>query len=105
MIVPLTSAATIAVPAPDHRPDGVCVYQLTPASALQLNWTPDGLPGQQYVFKIVTSGVSSYVVTFGTNFIKTGTLATGTTTAQTFSVSFYSDGQNLIEQCRTAAAA
>jgi hypothetical protein len=54
---------------------------------------------------ILTSGVSSFTVTFGTGFKPTGTLATGTVTARVFVVNFISDGTNLYEAGRTAAMA
>jgi len=52
---------------------------------------------------VLTSGVSSFTLTFGTGFKPTGTLATGTTTARVFVVAFISDGTNLYEVSRTAA--
>jgi len=52
---------------------------------------------------IVTSGVTSYTITFGTGFLTTGTLATGTTTAKTFAIEFVSDGTTMIETGRTTA--
>ena len=54
---------------------------------------------------ILTSGASSYTITFGTGFRTTGTLATGTTTARYFMLSFISDGTVLVETSRTAAMA
>lgn len=54
---------------------------------------------------IVTSGTTSYTITFGTGFKTTGTLATGTTTARTFVIEFISDGTNMIEASRTVAMA
>jgi hypothetical protein len=52
---------------------------------------------------IVTSGTTSYTITFGTGFLTTGTLATGTVTAKTFVVNFVSDGTTMIETSRTVA--
>lgn len=52
---------------------------------------------------ILTSGTSSYTITFGTGFKPTGTLATGTTTAKVFVINFISDGTSLYEAGRTAA--
>jgi len=52
---------------------------------------------------IVTSGVTSYTITFGTGFLTTGTLATGTVTAKTFAIEFVSDGTTMIETGRTTA--
>lgn len=54
---------------------------------------------------ILTSGVTSYTITFGTGFRTTGTLATGTVTARLFVIDFISDGTNLLETGRTAAYA
>jgi hypothetical protein len=54
---------------------------------------------------ILTSGTSSFVVTFGSGFKPTGTLATGTTNARIFVINFISDGTNLYEAGRTAAMA
>lgn len=52
---------------------------------------------------ILTSGVSSFTITFGSGFKPTATLATGTTTARVFVISFVSDGTNLYEASRTVA--
>jgi hypothetical protein len=52
---------------------------------------------------ILTSGGTSRTVTFGTGFLATATLATGTVTGNHFVVSFVSDGTNLIETSRTTA--
>lgn len=52
---------------------------------------------------VLTSGISSFTITFGTGFKPTGTLATGTTSARVFVVSFVSDGTNLYEVSRTVA--
>jgi hypothetical protein len=54
---------------------------------------------------ILTSGASSYTITFGTGFRTTGTLATGTTTARYFVMDFISDGTTLTEVSRTTAMA
>lgn len=53
--------------------------------------------------EIVTSGTTSYTMTFGTGFKTTGTLATGTVTAKTFMLAFLSNGTTLNELSRTAA--
>jgi hypothetical protein len=52
---------------------------------------------------IVTSGTTSYTVTFGTGFKPVSTLATGTASAKAFVVNFRSDGTYLREFGRTAA--
>jgi len=52
---------------------------------------------------ILTSGTTSYTITFGTGFKPVSTLATGTTSGRLFVVNFISDGTNLYEAGRTAA--
>lgn len=59
--------------------------------------------GRTCVVLILTSGVTSFTITFGTGFKPTGTLATGTVTARVFALSFISDGTNLYETGRTIA--
>lgn len=59
--------------------------------------------GSEATLLILTSGTTSYTITFGTGFKSTGTLATGTVTAKYFIVRFVSDGTNLIEISRTVA--
>jgi len=54
---------------------------------------------------ILTSGTSSYTITFGTGFKSTGTLATGTSSGKVFVIHWISDGTNLYEAGRTAAMA
>jgi hypothetical protein len=54
---------------------------------------------------ILTSGATSYTITFGTGFRTTGTLATGTTTARYFVLEFISDGTVLLQLSRTTAMA
>lgn len=52
---------------------------------------------------VVTSGTTSYALTFGTGFITTGVLNTGTVSGKTFVIDFVSDGTNMIEKSRTTA--
>jgi hypothetical protein len=59
--------------------------------------------GSIRVLLILTSGTTSRTITFGTGFKAVGTLATGTTSARVFSISWVSDGTNLYEIARTAA--
>lgn len=59
--------------------------------------------GRTVVILILTSGTSSFTITFGTGFKPTATLATGTTSARVFAISFISDGTNLYETSRTVA--
>ena len=77
-----------------------------------VTWTPNATgsvtstvptAGTICTLEIVTSGTTSYTVTFGTGFKTTGTLATGTVTAKTFMVAFKSNGTTLNEIARTVA--
>ena len=82
-----------------------CAYSLwtiTPTGSCTFNAT-GGVAGQTVSIRVLTSGTSSYTLTFGTNYKSTGTLATGTVTAKTFMISFVYDGSNWCEKCRTVA--
>lgn len=94
----LTPGATVAVDSTLGN-----FFTLTPGEAETINATTVGVQGQILIIKILTSGATSRVLTFGTNFLSTGTLATGTTTAKTFIIAFISDGTNYIEMFRTTA--
>lgn len=61
--------------------------------------------GTRCTLIVLTSGTTSFTMTFGTGFKTTGTLATGTVTARYFVMQFISDGTNLIESSRTVAIA
>lgn len=63
------------------------IITITPTNACTFN-ASGGTAGQIVTFIITTSGVSSFTLTWGTNFRKTGTLATGTTSARFFAVTF-----------------
>lgn len=79
------------------------VFTITPSGACTFN-ASGGLAGQSCTFIVTTSGVSSFVLTFGTNFKSIGTLATGTVTAKVFCVSFVcKDGTIWAETGRTVA--
>jgi hypothetical protein len=52
---------------------------------------------------VLTSGTSSYVITFGTGFKPVGTLSTGTVSGRVFLVNFISNGTYLYETGRTVA--
>jgi hypothetical protein len=62
-------------------------------------------PRAGYVLRIsfTTDATGGNVITFGTNFKSTGTY-TLTTASKYYSIVFVSDGTNLIELSRTAAA-
>lgn len=68
-------------------PMGSGVVTITPTGACTFNAT-GGSVGQITTFAITTAGTSSFVLTWGTNFRKTGTLATGTVAARFYSVTF-----------------
>lgn len=79
------------------------VVTITPSGACTFN-ASGGVAGQRCTFIVTTSGASSFVLTFGTNFVSTGTLATGTVTAKRFCVSFIcKDGTTWLETGRTVA--
>lgn len=75
---------------------------ITPTNACTFN-ASGGVAGQRVTFIVTTSGVSSFTLTWGTNYRTVGTLATGTTTAKKFCVSFVYDGSLWLETGRTAA--
>lgn len=96
----LTTAATVSL-----DPSTGTIFKLTPDQALTINATSAGFVGEVIRVYIDTSGTSSYTITFGTNFRTTGTLASGTTSARRFIVSFESDSICWSETGRTAAMA
>lgn len=63
------------------------IVTITPTGACTFN-ASGGVVGQIVTFIITTSGTSSFVLTWGTNFRKVGTLATGTVSARFFAVTF-----------------
>lgn len=78
------------------------IITCTPTGNMTLN-ASGGTAGQIITFSFTTSGVTSFTITFGTNFRKTGTLATGTTSARFFTVTFIClDGTIWTEVSRTA---
>ena len=80
------------------------VVKVTPNATASFTTTVPAA-GTQLTLIILTSGTSSYTITFSTGFKTTGTLATGTTTARYFRISFVSDGTNVLETARTVAIA
>ena len=98
-----TSAATSATTGAMTVSMTTDIITITPTGACTFN-ASGGITGRIITFHITTSGTSSFVMTFGTNFRKTGTLATGTTSARYFSVTFRCiNGTIWSEMCRTAA--
>jgi len=59
--------------------------------------------GTHVVLMILTSGTTSWTITFGTGFKPTGTLVTGATSARVFVIYWISDGAKLYEAGRTVA--
>lgn len=78
------------------------IKKITPTGACTFNAT-GGYKGQRCTFSILTSGTSSFVLTWGTNFKTTGTLSTGTVSGKYFSIDFIYDGTYWIETGRTTA--
>ena len=78
------------------------IITITPTGACTFN-ASGGTAGATCTFIITTSGTTSRTLTWGTNFRKTGTLATGTTSARFFAVTFRCvDGTIWQEIARTA---
>lgn len=79
------------------------IIQCTPTGNCTFNAT-GGVVGQLVTFLIYASGTVSRTITFGTNFIKQGTLATGTTNARYFAITFLNfNGSTWFEVKRTTA--
>ncbi len=95
----LAAASSITV-----APGSATVLTLTPGQDETLNLSATGLvAGHKFTIVVTTSGTTSRTLTFGSNFKTTGTLATGTTAAKVFSISFVFDGTNAVELGRTTA--
>lgn len=97
-VVALTSSTTIALNSTLGN-----VFTLVPAHTATINCATVAATGQEITLRILTSGGSSFTLTFGTNFKSTGTLATGTADAKVFVIKFVSDGTTMNEVCRTTA--
>jgi len=76
--------------------------QITVTAARTLTTTVPAA-GVRCSVTVVTSGTTSFVITFGAGFRNVGTLATGTTSGRAFVIHFMSNGTNLREEGRTAA--
>lgn len=74
--------------------------QLTPNSSRTLT-TGVARAGEYRTLVILTSGTTSYTLTFGTGFKTTGTLSTGTVTAKRHVLVFVSDGEYMLQCSRT----
>jgi hypothetical protein len=78
--------------------------QVTPTATGTFTTTPLTAGCMAYLI-ILTSGASSFTMTFGTGFKSQGTLATGTAGARRFVMQFISDGTSMLEVSRTSAMA
>ena len=63
------------------------IITITPTGACTFNAT-GGAIGNLVTFSITTTGTTSRTLTWGTNFRKVGTLATGTVSGRFFAVTF-----------------
>ena len=76
--------------------------QFTPNATVALTTTVPAA-GIESTLIVLTSGVTSYTLTFSTGFVSQGTLSTGTVTGKYFILKFISNGTNLLEVSRTLA--
>ena len=99
----LTAAALIASATVTIDCGAANIFTLTPGQDETIN-TFGIVAGKVYWLVILTSGVTSRILTFGTGFKSSGTLTTGTVSGRYFVMSFIAaDTSNLIELSRTAA--
>lgn len=98
--IPMGVAATPATTGAMTVTMDSAIKTVTPTGACTFNAT-GGTSGQIVSFFVTTAGASSFVLTWGTNFHTAGTLATGTTAARFFSVTFRYDGAKWWEIART----
>lgn len=94
----LTAGATVTL-----TPTTVNTFTLTPGEDETINCSSVPAAGTPVRLIITTSGTTSRTLTFNTGFKTTGTLATGTTSAKVFTISFISNGTLLVETSRTTA--
>src|SRR5205085_5080735 len=66
------------------------VYTLTPTGDCTINFTGPGQGGDRATIYITTSGTTSRHITFGTNFVSAGVLATGTVSGKVWTITFVS---------------
>jgi len=79
------------------------MFTITPVVSVTINAASVPAGCTFILIQVLTSGSSSYTVTFGTNFKTTGTLATGTASGKYFNLLFVGNGTSFIEVSRTAA--
>jgi len=81
------SAATSATTGTMTVTMDTAIKTITPTGACTFNGT-GGVTGQLCTFAILTSGTTSFVLTFSSNYVSAGTLSTGTVTGKRFSITF-----------------
>jgi hypothetical protein len=96
-VTELTASDSISIDASKGE-----LFTLTPTEAADI-LVSNGKNGQNISLVILTSGASSFTLTFDTGFVATGTLATGTVTAKTFVVTFKNVNGTFYEISRTTA--
>lgn len=83
-------------------PTSASVFLVTPTAAVQ--YTPSLFPaGQIIVFRILSSGLVSYTITFSTGFVANGTFTTDALGGRYYTVTFACDGTYWVELSRTIA--
>ncbi len=93
----LTPGSSVAITASAAR-----TFTLTPAQTESIT-VSGGTAGQDLYLLILTSGSSSFTLTFSTGFHSAGTLATGTSSNKYFLLHFVNVGGTYFEVSRTAA--
>jgi len=78
------------------------IKNVTPTGAITFNAT-GAADGHSVTLIVTTSGTTTYNITFGTNFVTTGVLATGSVSAKRFAISFTCSGTTWYETGRTVA--
>ncbi len=100
----LAKAVSAVTPSATPAIDGSLgnIFTLTPAAngTISQSGFEDG---EEFSIVITTSGTDSFTLTFGATFKTTGTLATGTSSAKVFVISFIVVDGIAIETGRTAA--
>ena len=79
------------------------VKTITPTAACTFN-ASGGMAGQRVTFVVTTAGVVSFLLTWGTNYVSAGVMATGVVAGKRFAVTFVCVNSVLwIETGRTGA--
>jgi len=79
------------------------LYTMVPGASKNVPMASVAPAWTRMAIKVLTSWTSSYTLTFTTNMLTTGTLATWTTDAKVFVLNFISDGTKWLEVSRTTA--